>query len=88
MKIILNDEIETNQDISWKRREVLKRYKILYLSYRYPYLMSFTVTGFLFHQVFIADLKSWTMTEFGSKFYFLCNIVEQLDRINHIRYYW
>ena len=32
--------------------------------------MSFTVTGFLFHQVFIADLKSWTMTNLAQSFIF------------------
>ena len=63
-----NDEIETNQ-ISWKRREVLKDTKF-YIYLPLSLLMSFTVTGFLFHQVFIADLKSWTMTNLAQSFIF------------------
>ena len=63
-----NDEIEPNQ-ISWKRREVLKDTKF-YIYLPLSLLMSFTVTGFLFHQVFIADLKSWTMTNLARSFIF------------------
>ena len=63
-----NDEIEPNQ-ISWKRREVLKDTKF-YIYLPLSLLMSFTVTGFLFHQVFIADLKSWTMTNLAQSFIF------------------
>jgi len=62
------DEIEPNQ-ISWKRREVLKDTKF-YIYLPLSLLMSFTVTGFLFHQVFIADLKSWTMTNLAQSFIF------------------
>ena len=32
--------------------------------------MSFTVTGFLFHQVFIAEIKSWTMMNLAQSFIF------------------
>ena len=63
-----NDETEPNQ-ISWKRREVLKDTKF-YIYLPLSLLMSFTVTGFLFHQVFIADLKSWTMTNLAQSFIF------------------
>ena len=63
-----NDETEPNQK-SWKRREVLKDTKF-YIYLPLSLLMSFTVTGFLFHQVFIADLKSWTMTNLAQSFIF------------------
>jgi MFS family permease len=32
--------------------------------------MSFTVTGFLFHQVFIAEMKSWSMINLAQSFIF------------------
>tara|TARA_B100000575_G_C22977752_1_gene564254 strand:- start:421 stop:951 length:531 start_codon:yes stop_codon:yes gene_type:complete len=33
-------------------------------------LMSFTVTGFLFHQVFIAEMNSWTIINLAESFVF------------------
>ena len=33
-------------------------------------LMSFTVTGFLFHQVYIAEIKSWTLINLAQGFIF------------------
>lgn len=62
-------------EISWRRRDVLKDFKF-YLYLPLSLLMSFTVTGFLFHQVFIADMKSWTMINLAESFVFyaMCGI--------------
>jgi len=57
------------QDISWRRRDVLKDFKF-YLYLPLTLLMSFTVTGFLFHQVFIAEMKSWSMINLAQSFIF------------------
>ena len=69
-----NDDIGLEQ-ISWRRRDVLKDFKF-YLYLPLSLLMSFTVTGFLFHQVFIADMKSWTMINLAESFVFyaICGI--------------
>ena len=63
------------EEISWRRRDVLKDFKF-YLYLPLSLLMSFTVTGFLFHQVFIADMKSWTMINLAESFVFyaICGI--------------
>ena len=57
------------QDISWRRRDVLRDFKF-YLYLPLTLLMSFTVTGFLFHQVFIAEMKSWSMMNLAQSFIF------------------
>ena len=57
------------QQVSWRRRDVLKDIKF-YIYLPLSLLMSFTVTGFLFHQVFIADIKSWTMMNLAQSFIF------------------
>ena len=57
------------QQVSWRRRDVLKDTKF-YIYLPLSLLMSFTVTGFLFHQVFIADIKSWTMMNLAQSFIF------------------
>lgn len=57
------------QQLSWRRRDVLKDTKF-YIYLPLSLLMSFTVTGFLFHQVFIADIKSWTMMNLAQSFIF------------------
>ena len=69
-----NEDIGQEQ-ISWRRRDVLKDFKF-YLYLPLSLLMSFTVTGFLFHQVFIADMKSWTMINLAESFVFyaICGI--------------
>ena len=64
----LNNNTEFQQ-ISWRRRDVLKDTKF-YIYLPLSLLMSFTVTGFLFHQVFIADIKSWTMMNIAQSFIF------------------
>ena len=64
----LNNNTEFQQ-ISWRRRDVLKDKKF-YIYLPLSLLMSFTVTGFLFHQVFIADIKSWTMMNLAQSFIF------------------
>ena len=69
-----NEDIGQEQ-VSWRRRDVLKDFKF-YLYLPLSLLMSFTVTGFLFHQVFIADMKSWTMINLAESFVFyaICGI--------------
>jgi MFS family permease len=72
------DDFESHisfQDISWRRRDVLKDLKF-YLYLPLTLLMSFIVTGFLFHQVFIAELKSWSMTNLAQSFFFyaICGV--------------
>ena len=57
------------QQVSWRRRDVLKDTKF-YIYLPLSLLMSFTVTGFLFHQVFIADIKSWTIMNLAQSFIF------------------
>jgi len=64
----LNNNTEFQQ-ISWRRRDVLKDTKF-YIYLPLSLLMSFTVTGFLFHQVLIADIKSWTMMNIAQSFIF------------------
>ena len=64
----LNSNTEFQQ-VSWRRRDVLKDTKF-YIYLPLSLLMSFTVTGFLFHQVFIADIKSWTMMNLAQSFIF------------------
>ena len=64
----LNNNTEFQQ-VSWRRRDVLKDTKF-YIYLPLTLLMSFTVTGFLFHQVFIADIKSWTMMNLAQSFIF------------------
>jgi MFS family permease len=64
----LNNNTEFQQ-ISWRRRDVLKDTKF-YIYLPLSLLMSFTVTGFLFHQVFIANIKSWTMMNLAQSFIF------------------
>ena len=61
---------EINLDeISWRRRDVLKDLKF-YTYHPLSLLMSFTVTGFLFHQVYIAEMKSWTLINLAQGFIF------------------
>jgi MFS family permease len=64
----LNNNTEFQQ-VSWRRRDVLQDTKF-YIYLPLSLLMSFTVTGFLFHQVFIADIKSWTMMNLAQSFIF------------------
>ena len=64
----LNNNTEFQQ-VSWRRRDVLKDTKF-YIYLPLSLLMSFTVTGFLFHQVFIANIKSWTMMNLAQSFIF------------------
>ena len=64
----LNNNTEVQQ-VSWRRRDVLKDTKF-YIYLPLSLLMSFTVTGFLFHQVFIANIKSWTMMNLAQSFIF------------------
>ena len=69
-KIEKNLNINTElQQVSWRRRDVLKDTKF-YIYLPLSLLMSFTVTGFLFHQVFIAEIKSWTMMNLAQSFIF------------------
>ena len=56
-------------EISWRRRDVLKDFKF-YMYLPLTLLMSFTVTGFLFHQVYIAEIKSWTLINLAQGFIF------------------
>lgn len=65
-----NTDEEINLDeISWRRRDVLKDLKF-YTYLPLSLLMSFTVTGFLFHQVYIAEIKSWTLINLAQGFIF------------------
>ena len=63
-----NEDIKLNNS-SWRRRDVLKDLKF-YMYLPISLLMSFTVTGFLFHQVYIAEIKSWTMINLAQGFIF------------------
>ena len=56
-------------ELSWRRRDVLKDFKF-YMYLPLSLLMSFTVTGFLFHQVYIAEIKLWTMINLAQGFIF------------------
>ena len=51
--------------VSWTRRQVLKdnRFYALLPGVLAP---SFIITGILFHQVHLAELKGWTLTEFAA----------------------
>ncbi len=69
-------ENEDKQNLfSWRRRDVLKDLKF-YLYLPLTLFMSFTVTGFLFHQVFIGQLNNWTMLDIAQSFIFyaICGI--------------
>lgn len=63
-----NSEIEFQQ-VSWRRRDVLKDAKF-YIYLPLTLLMSFIVTGFLFHQLFIADIRSWNLINLAQSFIF------------------
>lgn len=63
-----NSEIEFQQ-VSWRRRDVLKDAKF-YIYLPLTLLMSFIVTGFLFHQLFIADIRSWNVIDLAQSFIF------------------
>ena len=63
------DEKIDLREISWRRRDVLKDFKF-YMYLPLSLLMSFTVTGFLFHQVYIAEIKSWTLINLAQGFIF------------------
>ena len=63
------DEKIDLSEISWRRRDVLKDFKF-YMYLPLSLLMSFTVTGFLFHQVYIAEMKSWTLINLAQGFIF------------------
>lgn len=63
-----NSEIEFQQ-VSWRRRDVLKDAKF-YIYLPITLLMSFIVTGFLFHQLFIADIRSWNVINLAQSFIF------------------
>ena len=63
------DENIDLSEISWRRRDVLKDFKF-YMYLPLSLLMSFTVTGFLFHQVYIAEIKSWTLINLAQGFIF------------------
>ena len=68
-----NEDIQNS--FSWRRRDVLKDLKF-YLYLPLTLFMSFTVTGFLFHQVFIGQLNNWTMLDIAQSFIFyaICGI--------------
>ncbi len=69
-------ENEQNKNsFSWRRRDVLRDFKF-YLYLPLTLFMSFTVTGFLFHQVFIGQLNNWSMIEIAKSFIFyaICGI--------------
>ena len=69
-------ENEQNKNsLSWRRRDVLKDFKF-YLYVPLTLFMSFTVTGFLFHQVFIGQLNDWSMIDIAKSifFYAICGI--------------
>ena len=63
-------------EISWRRREVLKDIKF-YCYLPATLLMPFALTGFFFHQVHIATLKSWDLNliAIGLIFYALFSII-------------
>ena len=63
-----NSEVEFQQ-VSWRRRDVLKDAKF-YIYLPLTLLMSFIVTGFLFHQLFIADIRSWNVINLAKSFIF------------------
>ncbi|MFL2533906.1 MAG: MFS transporter [Alphaproteobacteria bacterium] len=63
------DEKIDLSEISWRRRDVLKDFKF-YMYLPLSLVMSFTVTGFLFHQVYIAEIKSWTLINLAQGFIF------------------
>ena len=63
------DEKIDLSEISWRRRDVLKDFKF-YMYLPLSLLMSFTVTGFLFHQVYISEIKSWTLINLAQGFIF------------------
>ena len=66
---------DEQKSFSWRRRDVLKDLKF-YLYLPLTLFMSFTVTGFLFHQVFIGQLNNWTMLDIAQSFIFyaVCGI--------------
>jgi len=70
-KKYVNENIEADLSnpvsVSWRRRDVLKDKKF-YFYLPISLIMSFTVTGFLFHQVFIAEINSWKITDIAHSF--------------------
>ena len=66
---------QKQNSFSWRRRDVLRDFKF-YLYLPLTLFMSFTVTGFLFHQVFIGQLNNWSMIEIAKSFIFyaICGI--------------
>ena len=68
-----NEQIQDS--LSWRRRDILRDIKF-YLYLPLTLIMSFIVTGFLFHQVFIGQLNSWTMVDIAKSFIFyaICGI--------------
>ena len=57
----------TTDSITWRRRDVLKDKKF-YFYLPISLIMSFTVTGLLFHQVFIAEINNWKITDIAHSF--------------------
>jgi MFS family permease len=70
-KKYINETIDaatsSRDSISWRRRDVLKDKKF-YFYLPISLIMSFTVTGFLFHQVFIAEINNWKITDIAHSF--------------------
>ena len=70
-KKYINETIDaatsSTDSISWRRRDVLKDKKF-YFYLPISLIMSFTVTGFLFHQVFIAEINNWKITDIAHSF--------------------
>ena len=66
---------QKQNSFSWRRRDVLRDFKF-YLYLPLTLFMSFTVTGFLFHQVFIGQLNNWSMIDIAKSFIFyaICGI--------------
>jgi predicted MFS family arabinose efflux permease len=71
----LNNQKKNEQKI-WKRRDILKDTKF-YCYLPSTLLMSFAVTGFFFHQVYIAPLKGWDLNliAIGLIFYAIFSII-------------
>ena len=67
-KDFIKNKIDESK-ITWKRRDVLKDKKF-YLYLPITLMMSFTVTGFLIHQVEIASYKNWTLEAISYAFVF------------------
>ena len=71
----LNNQKKNEQKV-WKRRDVLKDIKF-YCYLPSSLLMSFAVTGFFFHQVYIAPFKDWDLNliAIGLIFYAVFSII-------------